>query len=72
MKHSRDYDAKDFPELAEYLLDQKPPLEAQLIDLADEVAYNAADLDDAHEAGLLTPDLIAAAVPVYADLFDTI
>src|SRR5712675_3256594 len=29
VKHSRDYDAKDFPELAEYLLDQRPPLEAQ-------------------------------------------
>ena len=28
VKHSRDYDAKDFPELAEYLLDQCPPLEA--------------------------------------------
>jgi dGTPase len=36
------------------------------------VAYNAADLDDAYEAGLLTPDRIAAAVPVYADLLDTI
>src|ERR1700758_5527971 len=37
IKHSHDYRAKDFPELAEYLLDQRPPLEAQLIDLADEI-----------------------------------
>ena len=28
------------PELAEYLLDQRPPLEAQLIDFVDEIAYN--------------------------------
>src|ERR1019366_2192502 len=35
-----DYDADQHPELAEYLLDQRPPLEAQLIDLADEIAYN--------------------------------
>ena len=27
-------------------LDQRPPLEAQLIDLADEIAYDTADLDD--------------------------
>src|ERR1700704_148856 len=46
IKHSKDYAAKEHPDLAEYLLDQRPPLEAQLIDLADEVAYNTADLDD--------------------------
>jgi len=72
VKHSREIAPGEGPELDEYLPGLRPPLEAQLIDLADEVAYNAADLDDAHEAGLLTPDLIAAAVPVYADLFDTI
>src|ERR1700692_1613680 len=53
IKHSRDYDAARHPELAEYLLDQRPPLEAQLIDLADEIAYNTADLDDGVESGLL-------------------
>ena len=37
IKHSRDYDAARHPELAEYLLDQRPPLEAQLIDLTDEI-----------------------------------
>src|SRR5438128_6940555 len=31
IKHSRDYRPAEFPELAEYLLDQRPPLEAQLI-----------------------------------------
>ena len=39
VKHSRDYSAASHPELAEYFLDQFPPLEAQLIDLADEIAY---------------------------------
>src|SRR5436853_6041243 len=38
IKHSRDYRVEQFPELEDYLLDKKPPLEAQLIDLADEVA----------------------------------
>src|SRR6516225_4920704 len=45
IKHSRDYDPAKFPELSEYLLELRPPLEAQLIDLADEIAYSAADLD---------------------------
>src|SRR5215471_1444209 len=53
IKHSRDYDAGKHPELAEYFLDQRPPLEAQLIDLTDEIAYLTADLDDGVESGLL-------------------
>jgi dGTPase len=72
VKHSRDIASGELPELDEYLPGLRPALEAQLIDLADEVAYNAADLDDAYEAGLLTPERIAAAVPAYADLLDTI
>jgi dGTPase len=53
VKHSRDYTAKEHPELAEYFLDQRPPLEAQLIDLADEIAYLTGDIDDGLEAGIL-------------------
>jgi dGTPase len=53
IKHSRDYTAAQHPELSEYFLDQRPPLEAQLIDLADEIAYLTADLDDGVESGLL-------------------
>ena len=53
VKHSRDYSAKEHPELAEFFLGQRPPIEAQLIDLADEIAYLTADLDDGVESGLL-------------------
>src|SRR6202023_3151106 len=53
VKHSREYSAGEFPQLAEYCLDLRPPLEAQLIDCVDEIAYNTADLDDAREAELL-------------------
>jgi dGTPase len=65
IKHSHDYDAKQHPELAEYLLDQRPPLEAQLIDLTDEIAYNTADLDDGYEAHLLSLDEIREGVAVF-------
>src|ERR1022692_1671708 len=69
IKHSRDYSAEKHPELAEYLLDQRPPLEAQLIDLTDEIGYNTADLDDGYEANLLTLEQIRAGVPVFERFF---
>jgi dGTPase len=72
IKHSRSYNAAEYPELAEYLLDQQPPLEAQLIDATDELAYNTADLDDGFEAHLLTLDQIEEGVPVFARFFSEV
>ena len=66
IKHSRDYGPEEFPQLAEYWLDKRPPLEAQLIDATDELAYNTADLDDGYEAHLLTFEQIRENVPVFA------
>jgi dGTPase len=65
IKHSHDYDVAQHPELAEYALDQQPPLEAQLIDLADEIAYNTADLDDGYEAHLLTLEDVRSGVEIF-------
>jgi dGTPase len=69
IKHSHDYRPKEFPELAEYLLDQRPPLEAQLIDLADEIAYSTADLDDGFESRILSLDEILEGAPAFAKSF---
>ncbi|MFZ0284881.1 MAG: deoxyguanosinetriphosphate triphosphohydrolase [Terriglobales bacterium] len=69
IKHSHDYSADEHPELTEYLLDRRPPLEAQLIDLADEIAYSTADLDDGYEARLLTLETIRNGVPVFARFY---
>ena len=66
IKHSRDYSVSDHPELAPYFLDQRPPLEAQLIDLADEIAYLTADLDDGVESGLLEIGHICENVEILA------
>jgi len=49
----------------------RPPLEAQLIDLCDEIAYNTADLDDAHGAGLILVEEACSPVCVFAELFET-
>jgi dGTPase len=72
VKHSRDYSAAEFPELSEYLLDQRPPLESQIIDYVDEIAYNSADLDDALEAGLLNVDELRRKVPLFADAYSQV
>jgi dGTPase len=69
IKHSRDYSAREHPELSEYLLDERPPLEAQLIDLTDEIAYNTADLDDAYEAHILKLADIRAGVPLFDQFY---
>jgi dGTPase len=66
IKHSRDYDPVEHPELAEYLLGSQPPLEAQLIDITDEIAYASADLDDGYEARLLELEQIREGLPVFA------
>ena len=72
VKHSRDYDAVQFPELSEYLLDQRPPLESQLIDFVDEIAYNSADLDDGYESKLLDIEMICASVPLFAEFYQDV
>ena len=70
VKHSRDYSAREHPELSEFLLDQFPPLEAQLIDLADEIAYLTADLDDGLDSGILAIDEVREALPLFRSLHD--
>jgi dGTPase len=72
VKHSRDYSATAHPELAEYFLDQFPPLEAQLIDLADEIAYTTADLDDGLDSGILNLAQVREGVPLFRGFHDAV
>ena len=52
LKHETDYDQS---EAADYAPDKRASLEAQIANLADEIAYNAHDLDDGLRSGLLSP-----------------
>ena len=72
IKHSHDYSAATHPELAEYFLDRFPPLEAQLIDLADEIAYLTADLDDGLDSGILTLAQVREGVPLFRGFHDAV
>jgi dGTPase len=72
VKHSRELAPGGAPELDEYLPGLRPPLEAQLIDLADETAYNTADLDDGFSAGLFAAEELSAQVPQYARIHEEV
>ena len=72
IKHSRDYDPAKHPELAEYFLEKRPPLEAQLIDLADEIAYLTADLDDGLDSHLLHLDQVREGVKLFRECHDAV
>jgi dGTPase len=74
VKHSRDYGETDNPylDISEYRLAERPPLEAQLIDLADEIAYNTADLDDGYDSGLLRLEQLRESLTLFREAFDRV
>ncbi|MEJ2513856.1 MAG: deoxyguanosinetriphosphate triphosphohydrolase [Gammaproteobacteria bacterium] len=57
LKHCSAANARQLGELGErFLAGRQPALEAQLANVADEIAYNNHDVDDGLRAGLLTVD----------------
>jgi dGTPase len=68
VKHSRDFSQGEIPALDEYFPGLRPPLEAQLIDLCDEIAYNSSDLDDGYFAGIIPWDEARRAVVKVGEL----
>jgi dGTPase len=66
-KHSGPIDLSAAPEFAEYEPGLMPPLEGQLIDPVDEIAYNHHDIDDGLESGLLDMEDLASAVPIFGE-----
>jgi dGTPase len=55
IKHTTDYDSPAFKEFEPNL---KPTMEAQIVNLADEIAYNSHDVDDGITAGILNIDML--------------
>jgi len=56
VKHETEYDVSD---ASEYEADKRGHLEAQIANVADELAYTAHDLDDGLRSGLITPPELA-------------
>jgi len=66
LKHCSEANARQLGELGErFLRNRRPSLEAQVANLADEIAYNNHDLDDGLRSGLITLDQLSA-VPLVA------
>src|SRR4029450_4059655 len=68
-KHSGPIDVAAAPEFAEYAPQEQPGLEAQLLDLVDEIAYNHHDIDDGLESGILEIAALGAEVPLFGEPF---
>lgn len=55
-KHHSEHDTPRNHDLAHFNLQEQPSLEAQIGNLADEIAYNNHDIDDGYRAGMLRVD----------------
>ncbi len=55
VKHESEYDIAD---ASEFNPDLRGPLEAQIANVADELAYTAHDLDDGLRSGMITPAML--------------
>jgi dGTPase len=67
LKHCSKTNAAILGDVGErFLNDQRPSLEAQVANLADEIAYNNHDVDDGLRSGLITPEQLSE-VPLVAN-----
>ncbi len=68
VKHSTSYDR---PRASAFNPEEAPLLEAQIVDFADEIAYNCHDIDDGLQSGMLTRDDLAG-VELWQEHFDNV
>jgi dGTPase len=65
VKHTTDFD-KTHKIPAEYKPDERPTLEAQIVDIADEIAYDNHDIDDGLMSGLIAEGALET-VPLWQE-----
>jgi dGTPase len=72
LKHCSPQNARELGDLGErFLARRQPTLEAQLANLADEIAYNNHDVDDGLRSGLISVEQLRS-VPVFASHHDAV
>ncbi len=69
-KHSSYHDSPSV-DLSEYEMRLSPTLEAQIIDLADEIAYNNHDIDDGLESSLIQMEELME-VPIWQEVYQRV
>jgi dGTPase len=67
-KHSSFHDSPPAEDLSDYEMGLTPTLEAQIINVADEIAYNNHDIDDGLESNLIHRDELME-VPLWQEVF---
>ncbi len=67
VKHSGPPELAKIPESCDYDPTTPPPIEAQMIDLVDEIAYNHHDIEDGLESRLLDLESLVEAVPLFGE-----
>ncbi len=72
IKHSSYHDRPSLSEMKDFLPGVVPTLEAQIINLADEIAYNNHDIDDGLTSGMLSLKELREKVPMVDRIFHKI
>jgi len=70
IKHSSPYDTPN-EQIAEFLPGIVPVIEAQLINYADEIAYNNHDIDDGLKSGYITLEQLSS-VEIWTEVYEAI
>jgi len=68
VKHKTSHDHTEAEKLKEFEPEKFPTLEAQIIDLADEIAYNNHDIDDGLQSGLLEEEALLNEVELWQEV----
>ncbi|MDO9575762.1 MAG: deoxyguanosinetriphosphate triphosphohydrolase [bacterium] len=71
VKHRTIYDIPHIEDLTEFEPHLSPTLEAQVINVADEIAYNSHDFDDGIKSEYLTTEQLEY-VPLFKDIYNTV
>ncbi len=73
LKHCSLHNAEQLGDIAQRFIDKtNPSLEAQLVNVSDELAYVHHDIDDGLRSGLLTVEQICDAVPLFQQKYESL
>ncbi|MCK4595483.1 HD domain-containing protein, partial [candidate division WOR-3 bacterium] len=71
VKHRTLYDVPNIDDLVEFEPHLSPTFEAQVINVADEIAYNSHDLDDGIKSGYITVKQLEN-IPLFNDIYHSV